>query len=98
MIKSQVSTNAVPTVSNLFLPGPNGGHGGYHMFCHHHEEAEVYGTEPVPCPFCGLGGPEEAPETQERDPMGFEDSNKALRHAMFDTEAHQNVSRLNVHW
>lgn len=64
------------------------------MFCHHHNEAEVYGAEPVPCPFCGLGGTDEPlvgiePETPA------EDSNEALRHALFDTEGGDD---LRVHW
>lgn len=54
------------------------------MFCHRHDEADVYGSEPVPCPLCGLGGAER-PEIEPKTPA-FEDSNQALRHALFDAQ------------
>lgn len=66
------------------------------MFCHHHDEAEVYGTEPVPCPFCGLGDAEETAIDAGPD-EGFEDSNQALRHALFDDPSSQGTGS-SVHW
>jgi hypothetical protein len=65
------------------------------MFCHHHDEAEVYGDEPAPCPFCGLGGAREPAVGEEHEAPGFEDSNEALRHALFDTKTGDD---LRVHW
>lgn len=47
----------------------------------------MYGSEPVPCPFCGLGGPEQGSEADEApEGLGFEDSSDALRHALFETD------------
>lgn len=66
------------------------------MFCHHHDEAEVFGADPVPCPFCGYGGTQTPDETQSEP--GFEDSNDALRHALFDTEPKSDASELNTYW
>lgn len=65
------------------------------MFCHHHNEAEVYGSEPVPCPFCGLGAAEEPPIGGEPEALGFDDSNEALRNALFDVDTGDD---LRVHW
>jgi hypothetical protein len=67
------------------------------MFCHHHDEAEVYGTEPVPCPFCGLGGGQDLAIDAGPDTEDFEDSNEALRHALFE-EPSSPSSGPHVHW
>jgi hypothetical protein len=64
------------------------------MFCHHRDEAEVYGTEPVPCPLCGMGGDEPTAEARNEPD---EDANDALRHALFDDPA-SSGSELTVVW
>lgn len=66
------------------------------MFCHHHDEAEVYGSDPVPCPFCGLGAPEEPQPGTANEAPGTRDSNEALRHVLFDVE--DRSDELQVHW
>jgi hypothetical protein len=63
------------------------------VFCHHHDETEVYGDDPVPCPLCGLGGPQQADDGAAQ-PM-FDDSSEALRHAMFDVDTGEDR---RVHW
>lgn len=68
------------------------------MFCHHHDETEVFGAEPVPCPFCGFpGGQARQPEEPDTD-HGFQDSNDALRHALLDTEHQRGSSETNTYW
>jgi len=53
------------------------------LYCNHETEADAYGSDPVPCPFCGFGGSNEA-SPGESEPNAFEDSTDALRNALFD--------------
>lgn len=67
------------------------------MFCHHHDEAEVYGSEPVPCPFCGYGASDQAEgEPEETAALAIDDSNEALRNALFDVETE--TTTLKGYW
>lgn len=53
------------------------------MFCLHHDEADLYGADRVPCPLCGFGAGSDA----IGHALGFEpDAEVALREA-FDLEA-----------
>lgn len=57
------------------------------MYCLHHDEEALLGSDPVPCPFCGFGAEEDAPGVN--DPIkafGTEDSSDALRHALTNDE------------
>lgn len=57
------------------------------VYCLHHDEEEMLGSDPVPCPFCGFGADQEAKTGQdELEAFGIEDSNDALKHALLSDE------------
>lgn len=52
------------------------------MYCLHHDDEELIGSDPVPCPFCGYGSEETATDSDELEALRFEDSSTALQHAL----------------
>lgn len=53
------------------------------VFCHHHDEDDLVGADPAPCPFCGHGAEDEAPVgSDELEALNIEDSSSALQRAL----------------
>lgn len=54
------------------------------MYCLHHDEEALLGSDPVPCPLCGFGADQDpASAKDEIEVANMGDSNDALRHALF---------------
>lgn len=53
------------------------------LYCLHHDDEPLGGSDPVPCPFCGHGAEDQAPVgSDEIEALGIEDSSAALQHAL----------------
>lgn len=67
------------------IPRPNPGESTVGtVYCLHHDEEELVGSEPVPCPLCGFGAEQEpALVEDELEAANVGDSNDALHHALF---------------
>lgn len=57
------------------------------MYCLHHEDEELVGSDPVPCPFCGYGADQAPVGSDEIEALGIEDSTTALQHALTSDES-----------
>lgn len=70
------------------------------VYCLHHEEEDLLGSDPAPCPFCGFGAPEASEGST--DPLELEDSTDALQHALFSeneaSERRSSPSDLRAYW